>query len=233
MQAVRRAADRGRTTLPGLESRHTFSSGSYLDSVYMGFGPIRVLNEDIFSPGAGFAMQEHANMEIVLVMVSGVLKHEDSLGNETTLNAGDVQCLTTGSGLRYSEINPSGSGPAHTFQISVVPDCDDLQPAYSKASIPFQHRAGRLALLGSRDGRSGSVSVNRDVELYGSVLAPDEHLTHTLAETRGVWIQVVTGQVVVCGQQLSTGDALAITEEVDISIAAKCEAEILLLDVGL
>ena len=233
MQMIRPSDARGKANFGWLDSRHSFSFGQYLDPNHMGFGPLRVINEDKVSPGAGFGTHGHANMEILSVVLDGALEHKDSMGEAAVIRPGDVQRMSAGTGVQHSEYNASKTAPVHFLQIWIVPERDGLVPSYEQKSIPAEERLGRLRLLGSRDGRDGSITIHRDVDLYGSVLADGDSLTHQIGPKRGVWIQMIRGAITANDDRIEAGDGLALIREPDVRIQASEDAEFLLFDMAL
>lgn len=233
MQMIRPSDARGTAKFGWLQSRHSFSFGQYMDPNHMGFGPLRVINEDRVAPGAGFDTHGHANMEILSVVLDGALAHKDSMGEAAVIRPGDVQRMSAGTGVRHSEFNASETEPVHFLQIWIVPERDGLEPSYQETTIPREERAGRLRLLGSRDGRDGSITIHRDVDLYGSVVAVGDELTHPIGPGRGVWVQMVAGAVTANGDRLGAGDGFAVADEAEIRITATEDAEFLLFDLAL
>lgn len=233
MQTVRPSDERGKANFGWLDSRHSFSFGQYMDPNYMGFGPLRVINEDKVAPGAGFGAHGHANMEILSIVLDGALEHKDSVGNAAVIRPGDVQRMSAGTGVEHSEYNASKTDPVHFLQIWIIPEQDGLEPSYEEISIPSEDRAGKLCLLGSRDGRHGSLRIHRDVDLYGSVLAAGESLLHTIGPKRGVWAQMISGSVKVNGKAAHAGDGVALSREPEIRIEATEDAEFILFDMAL
>ena len=233
MQTIRPSDARGKASFGWLDSRHSFSFGQYMDPNHMGFGPLRVINEDRVAPGAGFGTHGHADMEILSVVLDGALEHKDSMGEAAVIRPGDVQRMSAGTGVRHSEYNASKTDPVHFLQIWIIPERDGLPPSYEQTSIPAAERQGKLKLLGSRNGRDGSITIHRDVDLYGSVLAVGDSLTHAIGPNRGVWIQMIRGKLIVNGEEIGTGDGLALHREPDARIEASEEAEFLLFDMAL
>ncbi len=233
MQTIRPSEARGKADFGWLDSRHSFSFGQYLDPEHMGFGPLRVINEDKVAPGAGFGTHGHANMEILSIVLAGALEHKDSMGEAAVISPGDVQRMSAGTGVQHSEYNASQSDPVHFLQIWIVPEINDLTPSYEQRTIPIEDRRGKLRLLGSRDGREGSITIHRDVDLYGSVLAAGGNLTHQIGPDRGVWMQMIRGAATANGDEIGAGDGLALIREPDIRIEAQEEAEFLLFDMAL
>lgn len=178
MISIRRANDRGLARFGWLDSRHTFSCGHYHDPRFMGHGPLRVINEDRVNPGAGFGQHGHQDMEIVSYVLAGALEHTDSLGNSSIIRPGDVQRMSAGTGVRHSEHNASATEPVHFLQIWLLPEQAGLAPSYEQRSYGPQEKRGHLRLVGSRDGREGSVTIHQDVLLYAGLLGPGEALAH-------------------------------------------------------
>jgi redox-sensitive bicupin YhaK (pirin superfamily) len=232
MLLIRRSDDRGRADLGWLDSRHTFSFADYHDQRFMGFGPLRVINEDRVQPGKGFGTHGHQDMEIVSYVLSGALAHRDSMGNGSVIRRGDVQRMTAGTGVRHSEFNHSQSELVHFFQIWVFPNRRGLTPGYEEKHFDDAAKRGQLALIASGDGRNGSVLIHQDTDLYASLLAPGDGVTHTIERIRKSWIQLATGAVTVNGEALAAGDGAAIGYEETIRIEASAESELLLFDMA-
>ncbi len=170
MITVRHAKERGVANFGWLDSRHTFSFGEYYDPAQMGFGPLRVINEDRVSPGQGFGTHGHKDMEIISYVLEGALEHKDSIGTGSVIRPGDVQVMSAGTGIRHSEFNHSKTDPVHFLQIWVVPDRQGIAPRYEQKTFPDAEKRGRLRLVGSSDGRDGSVVIHQDVELFAALL---------------------------------------------------------------
>jgi hypothetical protein len=232
MIVVRRAGERGVTRIDWLDSRHTFSFGDYHDPRHMGFGPLRVINEDRVRPGAGFPTHGHRDMEILSYVLEGALEHKDSLGTGSVIRPGEVQIMSAGTGIRHSEFNPSRTEPVHFLQIWVLPDRQGLAPRYDQRAIPAAERRARLRLVGSRDGRDGSVLIHQNAEIYAAVLEGGDAVTHRLAKGRRAWVQVARGAVALDDTSLSAGDGAAVTDATAIRLTAVDAAEILLLDMA-
>jgi redox-sensitive bicupin YhaK (pirin superfamily) len=232
MLALRHAEQRGQANFGWLDSRHTFSFGHYYDPDYMGFGPLRVINEDRVQPGKGFGTHGHRDMEIISYVLDGALEHKDSMGNGSIIRPGDVQRMTAGTGVRHSEFNASDSEPVHFLQIWILPERDGLDPGYEQKNFPAAERRGGLRLIGSRNGRDGSVTIHQDVDLYAALLGDGERVSQALAEGRKGWVQVARGSASLNDRQLYPGDGVAIQGPVSVDILASSEAEILLFDMG-
>jgi len=231
MLTLRKAEERGRANFGWLDSRHSFSFGHYQDPAHMGFGPLRVINDDRVAPGAGFPTHPHADMEIISYVLEGALAHKDSLGTGSVIRPGDVQRMSAGTGIRHSEFNASKSDPAHFLQIWILPERKGLKPGYEQKTFSDAEKRNKLRLVGSRDGRDGSVTIHRDVDLYASLLDDAQSVTHALKSGRLAWVQVARGTAKLNGEQLYPGDGVAIEERGTIDITGTSdEAEVLLFD---
>lgn len=227
----RKSEERGHANFGWLDSYHTFSFGQYHDPNFMGFGPLRVINDDRIAGGGGFPTHPHDNMEIVTYMLGGGLSHRDSLGSGSTIRRGDVQRMTAGTGIRHSEFNASATEEAHLLQIWMLPEARGLAPAYEEKHMGDEGKRGRLQLIASRGAREGSVHINQDIDLHAAILNEGEGVEHQFRDGRLGWLQVALGSVTAGGITLKQGDALAIADEKAISITgASKDAEILLFD---
>jgi quercetin 2,3-dioxygenase len=231
MITVRRANERGTANFGWLDSRHTFSFGEYYDPVQMGFGPLRVINEDRVSPGQGFGTHGHKDMEIISYVLDGALEHKDSIGTGSVIRPGDVQIMSAGTGIRHSEFNHSKAEPVHFLQIWVMPNRRGIAPRYEQKTFPDAEKRGRLRLVGSSDGRDGSVVIHQDVEVFATLLNEGENLTYALASERKCWIQVLRGSVALDSHDLVAGDGVAIVSQPDLSLTARADdTEMLVFD---
>ena len=228
---VRHAKERGTANFGWLDSRHTFSFGDYYDPKQMGFGPLRVINEDRVSPGKGFGTHGHRDMEIISYVLEGALEHKDSIGTGSVIRPGDVQVMSAGTGIRHSEFNHSKTEPVHFLQIWVVPNREGIAPRYEQKTFPDADKRGRLRLVGSSDGRDGSVVIHQDVELFAALLNAGEQVTLPSSKGRKAWLQVVRGSVTMNGQKLDVGDGAAMEGEPALSVTAKADGtEFLVFD---
>jgi quercetin 2,3-dioxygenase len=228
---IRHAEERGIANFGWLDSRHTFSFGDYYDAKQMGFGPLRVINEDLVSPGQGFGTHGHKDMEIISYVLEGALEHKDSIGTGSVIRPGDVQVMSAGTGIRHSEFNHSKTEPVHFLQIWVVPDREGIAPRYEQKTFPDVDKRRKLRLVGSSDGREGSVVVHQDVSLFAALLNSGEQVTYALQSGRKGWLQIVRGSVTMNGRDLDAGDGAAVTGEPALAVTAKVDAtEILLFD---
>jgi len=233
MQELRKSNERGRAEHGWLSSRHTFSFAEYRDPRHMGFGPLRVINEDKVAPAQGFGTHGHADMEILSYVLDGALEHKDSMGNGSVLRYGDVQRMSAGTGVRHSEFNHSKESPVHFLQIWIFPDRNGLQPSYEEKHFDQASKRGVLRLIGSPDGRDGSVVIHQDALLFASILDGADRVEHALQAGRGAYVHVARGSLDVGGQRLQAGDALKVTGESSIAFANADDAEVLLFDLPL
>jgi quercetin 2,3-dioxygenase len=237
MITVRPKNERGSANLGWLDSRHTFSFGSYYDPNHMGFASLRVINEDKINPAQGFGTHGHQDMEIISYVLSGELAHQDSMGNGSIIHPGNVQRMSAGTGVRHSEFNSSKINPVHLLQIWIMPDQANLEPSYEEKNFTSEEKQGKFRLVGSRDGRDGSVTIHQDVNLYLATLSQGDRLTHEILDNRVAWLQVTKGEVSLNDLVLQAGDGAAIADETQITIEYAApqngsEAEILLFDLA-
>lgn len=231
--AIRRAGARGAANFGWLDSRHSFSFGEYYDPAHMGFGPLRVINEDRVTPGGGFPTHPHRDMEIVSYVLEGALEHKDSMGTGSVIRPGDVQRMTAGTGVTHSEYNASDEEPTHFLQIWIIPERVGLAPGYEQKRFEPEEKRGKLRLVASRDGREGAITIHRDVDLYATLLAKGERLTHRLAPGRAAWVQVAGGAIAVNGERLEAGDGAAVSDSADLRLEGLAEAEALVFDMAM
>lgn len=232
MFALRRAQQRGHASHGWLNSYYTFSFGDYYDPRHMGFANLRVINDDTVSPRGGFGTHGHRDMEIITYVLDGALEHRDSMGNGSLIRPGDVQRMSAGTGVTHSEFNASDSEPVHFLQIWVLPEQHGLRPGYEQKAFPDEEKRGRLRLVGSRDGRDGSLTIHQDVDLYATLLRAGDSVSHELADGRKGWVQVAQGRAVLNDEQLHPGDGVAIQGPATIRLSGASEAELLLFDMG-
>ena len=234
MLAIRHSEDRGLANLGWLNSRHTFSFGHYYDPAFMGFGPLRVINEDRVLPGRGFDTHGHQNMEIISYVLEGALEHKDSIGTGSVIRPGDVQRMSAGTGIRHSEFNHSNDEPVHFLQIWIMPQQDGLQPSYEQKTFSDEEKRGMLRLVGSCNGRGDSVTIHQDIDLYATLLGDQQNTRHVLAAGRKGWVQVGRGTILLNDEPLQAGDGVAIDEPTTITLtgASSADAEVLLFDMS-
>jgi redox-sensitive bicupin YhaK (pirin superfamily) len=230
MMLIRPAAERGQANLGWLDSRHTFSFADYHDPRYMGFGPLRVINEDRVQPGKGFGTHGHRDMEIISYVLEGELAHKDSMGNGSVIRPGDVQRMSAGTGVQHSEFNNSKERLVHFLQIWLFPDKQGLPPGYEQKTFDTASKRGTLKLIASRDGRDGSVTIHQDAAIYAAALGAGERVTHATTHERKLWVQVAQGAVRVNGEALVAGDGAAIAYDDKVTIEGTADGEVLLFD---
>ena len=232
MNALRKSSERGFADHGWLKSFHTFSFADYHDPKNMGFGSLRVINEDRVAPGQGFGKHPHRDMEIISYVLDGELEHKDSMGTGSIIRPGDVQRMSAGTGVFHSEYNPSPKNGVHFLQIWIEPDEIGIKPSYEQKFFGPGEKRGRLRLLASPDGRDGSVTVHQDAQLDATLVDADEKVTHRLADVRKAFVHVARGSVKVNGQPLGSGDALKIEGESEVVIDQGDKAEVLLFDMA-
>lgn len=232
MIVVRDRDTRGHTKLGWLDSRHTFSFGDYHDPGQMGFGALRVINDDRVVPGAGFGEHGHRDMEIVTIVLDGALEHRDSLGNGSVVAPGDVQRMSAGTGILHSEFNASKEDAVHFLQIWIIPEAAGIAPGYEQKRFEPTDHSGRLRLVADRHGTDGAVTVHQDVKLYLGALSSGDRVVHEFDKTRRAWLHVANGIVHLNGDELRAGDGAAISDETSITLETGHQAEILLFDLA-
>ena len=230
MITLRRSQERGYADHGWLKSFHSFSFADYHDPAQMGFGPLRVINEDRVAPGTGFGTHGHRDMEIISYVLDGELAHRDSMGNGSVIRPGDVQRMSAGSGVRHSEYNHATDQTTHFLQIWIEPGVSGIAPSYEEKRFSDADKAGRLRLIASPDGADGSVRIHQDARLYVSRLSGGATLTTELAAGRLGYLHLIRGALTVNGQRLDGGDAARIRDEGPLSISAEGDAELLLFD---
>ena len=228
----RPSQERGHAQHGWLDSYHTFSFADYHDPRHMGFRTLRVINEDRVQPGKGFGTHPHRDMEIISYVLEGALAHKDSLGTGSVIRPGEVQRMSAGTGVTHSEFNSSQTELVHFLQIWILPERTGLPPGYEQRAFPTAEKQGELRLVASRDGREGSVTIHQAVDLYASLLAPGEVVTHPLSRGHHAWVQVARGSIMLNDSPLSAGDGAAVSDETRLTVTATDQAEVLLLDLA-
>lgn len=217
--SIRRAQERGHADHGWLDSHHTFSFASYHDPRFLGFGPLRVINQDRVAPGRGFGQHPHRDMEIISYVVEGQLAHRDSMGTGSVIQPGEVQIMSAGTGVVHSEMNASREAPVHFLQIWIQPDRLRIPPRYGQQAFPTTERGLRLVVSG--DGREGSLRIQQDADLYRLLLSAEEGtLSHALRPGRRAWLQVIHGNLEANGALLFPGDGLSIAEADTVRLQA-------------
>src|SRR5688572_13877988 len=230
MTELRRSAERGHANHGWLDSYHSFSFADYYDPQHMGYGPLRVINEDRVAPGTGFGTHGHRDMEIISYVLEGALGHKDSMGNGSAIVPGDVQRMSAGTGVRHSEFNHSQDGVTHFLQIWIEPKFTGIRPSYEQKHFAAGEKRGRLRLIASPDGRDGSVSMNQDAFLYAGLFDGAERAELPLAAGRRGYVHVARGVIEVNGRRLGAGDALKVEAVDAIELKDGKDAEVLVFD---
>lgn len=232
MKTLRRAEDRGQADHGWLYAQHSFSFADYMDPAHMGFGPLRVINEDRIAAGRGFGAHGHRDMEIVTYVLEGSLAHKDSLGHEAVILPGDVQRMSAGSGIVHSEVNPSPSEPLHLLQIWILPEQRGGQAGYEQKHFSAADKRGRLRLVASNDGREGSVTIHADASIRVGLFDGEEQATLALDPARKAYVQVARGSIVAQGQVLRQGDALKLEGEGELTLTGGEAAEVIVFELA-
>ncbi|TWG38020.1 hypothetical protein ATF69_1958 [Acidovorax delafieldii] len=232
MLTVRKSQDRGHADHGWLNSFHSFSFAGYYDPAHMGFGNLRVINEDRIAPGTGFGTHGHRDMEIISYVLSGELAHKDSMGNVKGIPPGDVQRMSAGTGVQHSEFNHAVGQTTHFLQIWIEPNVRGIPPSYEQKTFAESEKRGALRLVASPDGAQGSVKIHADAALYAGLLNGDESATLALNPARKTYVHLVRGALSANGQALSCGDALLMEKETTLSLTDGHDAEVLVFDLA-
>jgi redox-sensitive bicupin YhaK (pirin superfamily) len=232
MLTVRKSQDRGHADHGWLHSFHSFSFAGYYDPAHMGFGNLRVINEDRIAPGTGFGTHGHRDMEIISYVLSGELAHKDSMGNVVSIPPGDVQRMSAGTGVQHSEFNHAAGQTTHFLQIWIEPNVRGIPPGYEQKTFPESEKRGTLRLVASPDGAQGSVTIHADAALYASLLDTGESAALALNPARKAYVHLVRGRLTANGQVLSAGDALLMENETALSLTHGHDAEVLVFDLA-
>jgi len=232
MQTLRKAHDRGHANHGWLDSYHSFSFAGYHDAAHMGWGNLRVINEDRIEPGTGFGQHSHRDMEIISYVLSGELAHKDSMGNVKGIPPGDVQRMSAGTGVTHSEFNHARGQSTHFLQIWIEPDVTGIVPGYEQKTIPVAEKRGRLRLVASPDGAGGSVTIHADARLHAGLFDGEEHAELAIEPSRKAYVHLVRGTLEVNGQRLDAGDALKLADESRITLSGGADAEVLVFDLA-
>lgn len=221
---------RGPTEAGWLKSMHTFSFGHYQDPDQMGFGPLRVINEDRVIPGAGFSTHPHSNMEIISYVLKGELAHKDSMGNGSTITPGDIQLMSAGTGVTHSEFNGSKDAEVHFLQIWIMPDTENTEPGYQQKTFDIQDESNAFRTVISPDGESDSLKIRQDARMLVGKFSESSSTVFEADPTRKYWVQIVQGIAEVGDEKAKAGDGFAIEGEASIAIKSQTTSEILLFD---
>ena len=229
---IRKSEERGYADHGWLRAFHTFSFADYHDPAHMGFGALRVINEDRVKPGMGFGTHGHRDMEIISYVLEGALEHKDSMGNGSVIRPGDVQRMSAGTGVQHSEFNASKSAEVHLLQIWIQPSVTGIAPGYEEKHFDAASKRGKMKLVASPDAREGSVKMHQDALLYAALVDGAEKITHTLSAGRRAFVHVARGSISVNGQALAAGDAVKLSGEPAVTLDNGDEAEVLLFDLA-
>jgi len=230
MLKLRKSKERGYANHGWLESFHSFSFADFYDPEHMGWGPLRVINEDFIEAGKGFDTHPHRDMEIITYVIEGALEHKDSMGNLSRIEKGDVQRMTAGSGVQHSEYSANKVGKTHMIQIWIKPLEMGLRPSYEQKAFSDELKKDRLLLIASKEGRESSIKINQEADLYASKLSKESILDFVARPQRHIWLQLINGALTVNGIALGAGDALGIVEEDKIKLTASKDSEFILFD---
>ncbi len=232
MITLRKSQDRGYADHGWLKSHHSFSFAGYYDPDHMGFGNLRVINEDHIAPGRGFGTHGHKDMEIVTYVVSGNLAHKDNLGNVKGIPPGDVQRMSAGTGVEHSEFNHAEGQSTHLLQIWIEPNVRGIAPGYEQKTFSDAEKRGKLRLVASNGGTEGSVAIHADAKIYAALLDGQETAQLPLNPARKAYVQLVRGAIDVNGQPMAQGDAALVQSESNLELSNGKDAEVLVFDLS-
>jgi redox-sensitive bicupin YhaK (pirin superfamily) len=232
MIELRRAGERGHAQHGWLDSWHSFSFADYYDPAHMGFGPLRVINEDRIQPGTGFGTHGHRDMEIISYVLEGAIGHKDSMGNGSSIVPGDVQRMSAGRGVQHSEFNHAKDGATHFLQIWIEPNVRGIAPGYEQKHFDAASKRGRLRLVASPDAAEDSVTIHQDARIYAGLFDGAEQARHALAPGRRAYVHLARGKLTVNGHALSAGDALKLSDVAEVVLEGGAAAEVLLFDLA-
>lgn len=232
MQTLRKAQDRGYADHGWLKSYHSFSFADYYDPAHMGFGNLRVINEDRVAPGTGFGKHSHRDMEIISYVLEGELAHQDSMGNVVAIPPGDVQRMSAGRGVTHSEFNHAKNQTTHFLQIWIMPNVTGIAPGYEQKTVPAADKRGQLRLVASPDGAKGSVTIHADASVYAGLFDGAERADLALGPARKAYVHVVRGTLEVNGAPVVAGDAVLLQQESRLTLANGKDAEVLVFDLA-
>ena len=232
MLKIRKSEERGYADHGWLKSYHSFSFASYHDPDRMGWGNLRVINEDRIDPGTGFGKHGHRNMEIISYVLSGELAHQDSMGNIKGIPPGDVQRMSAGTGVTHSEFNHAQGQMTHFLQIWIEPNVQEIQPSYEQKTIPENEKRGALRLVASPSGENGSVLIHADAKVYAGLFDGNENANLSIAPDRKGYVHLICGELTVNGQKISSGDAVLLEQENQIQLTHAHQAEVLVFDLA-
>ena len=232
MMTLRKSQERGYADHGWLRSYHSFSFAGYYDEKHMGFGNLRVVNEDHIAPGKGFGTHGHKDMEIISYVLQGNLAHKDSMGNVKGIPPGDVQRMSAGTGVQHSEFNHAQGQTTHLLQIWIEPNIKGIAPSYEQKTFTTLEKRGKLRLVASNDGAEGSVTIHADAKIYAGLLDGNETVALTLNPERKAYVQLISGGLQVNGQLLGQGDAALLQQESELHLTQGQSAEVLVFDLA-
>ena len=218
MIKIRRSQDRGYADHGWLKSFHSFSFAGYHDPAFMGWGNLRVINEDRIAPGTGFGTHGHRDMEIISYVLEGNLAHQDSMGNVKGIPPGDVQRMSAGRGVQHSEFNHAEGLSTHFLQIWIEPNVRSIEPGYEQKTVAAADKRGKLCLIASPEGSKNSVTIHADASIYAGLFDGQEQATLPIAAGRLAYVHLIKGDLSVNGIALTGGDATLIEHESDLSL---------------
>ncbi|AUM69474.1 pirin family protein [Pseudomonas fluorescens] len=230
MLEIRKAGDRGSTRLPWLKSRHSFSFGGYKNPQEMGFSDLRVINDDRVAPGKGFSRHGHRDVEILTYVLQGTLAHRDTLGNSAKIKVGEFQLISAGSGIEHSELNTSSTQPVHFLQIWLTPQASRTKPSYQQKQFSVDQHRGKLQLIASKEGASGSLKVRQDARIYVGRFGAGDSVSLPISSRRQVYVHVIDGRLQVNGVRLAQGDGLKLADTRKLAISAPADAQVMVFD---
>jgi redox-sensitive bicupin YhaK (pirin superfamily) len=230
MLTVRKAHERGHANHGWLDTWHTFSFADYYNPREMGFGPLRVINDDKVQPGMGFGTHGHRDMEIITYVLEGALEHKDSMGNGSIIRPGNVQRMSAGTGVQHSEFNPSRDELVHLLQIWIEPSVRGVKPSYEEKQFGVQDKNGKLRLIASPDGRDGSVTIHQDALVYAGIFDAGDSVRQPLGKGRRAYVHVARGAVSINGEQLKAGDGAKLSGAAEVTLSDGKGGEVLLFD---
>jgi redox-sensitive bicupin YhaK (pirin superfamily) len=232
MLTLRKSQDRGYADHGWLKSFHSFSFAGYRDAQFMGWGNLRVINEDRIEAGKGFGEHGHQNMEIISYVLSGELAHQDSLGNVKGIPPGDVQRMSAGTGVQHSEFNHALGKQTHFLQIWILPNQQNVKPSYEQKTVPAQHKQGALVLIASEQGEGDAVKIHADANLYAGLFDQTQTASLALDPKRKAYVHLIKGELKVNDLSLSAGDALLVSDETELTLTNGQQAEVLVFDLA-
>lgn len=230
MRTLRRASDRGHANHGWLDTNHTFSFADYYDPRFVGFGPLRVINDDTVAGGRGFPPHGHRDMEILSYVLEGALEHEDSMGNGSVIRPGDVQRMSAGTGVVHSEYNASPDESVHFLQIWIVPSSRGIAPSYEQKRFDDDEKRGRFRLVASPDAAEGSVRIHQDARVFAAIVERGQSIAHAFPSGRRGWLHVARGKATLDGVRLEAGDGVALEDETEIHLGSSDRGEVLLFE---